>query len=144
MNPHGHDLLKEMNYGFTAAVALRMSKMELEAPDPFLPRLTWGKGKLPSCQLAWFLFVGISLYGEGFPYKIQPPSLYSAAPFCDDLTQNGGLYASTIRNQPALEAPVITYLMFKVEKIIIWILPYGLQKRCRMYCNKCGSHSRSS
>jgi len=103
-NSHGHDLLKEYSYGFVCAVAFRMSQMEIEVPDPFLPGLTWGKGKWPSFELARFASLGIAIYGGGFPDKVSFPSLYGYALFYADLTQNEGRYAGNIGDQPDPEA----------------------------------------
>ncbi len=99
-NPQGHSLFKEFSYGTACLVAYRMSLMELEAPDPFLPTLTWGKGKWPSFNLAWYIYLGIALYGSQFPYKIEYPSLYALAFHYADLTQNQGRYSGEIRSQP--------------------------------------------
>ena len=105
-NPDGHDLLKESNYGYACLAAYRMSQMELEAPDPFLPGLTWGKGKWPSFQLASYGYLGMRIYGDEFPSKITLRSLYGYAFHYADLTQNGGRYAGTggMRGQPDPEA----------------------------------------
>jgi len=99
-NPGRHDLLKEFLYGAACVAAYRMSRMELEAPDPFLPGLTWGKGKWPSYQLASYVYLGMSLYGGEFPIKILPVSLYGNAFRYADLTQNGGRYAGSTRTHP--------------------------------------------
>jgi len=99
-NPQGNSLLKEFSYGAACLVAYRMSLMELEAPDPFLPNLNWGKGKWPSFKLAWYTYLGIALYGNQFPYKIGFPSLYALAFHYADLTQNQGRYSGRIRNHP--------------------------------------------
>ena len=85
-------------------MAHKMSQAELEAPDPFLAGLTWGKGKWPSFQLAWYIYLGISLYGDQFPFKMVFPSLYGLAFRYADLTQNDGRYAGKIRSTPDPEA----------------------------------------
>jgi hypothetical protein len=77
-----------------------MSLVELEAPDPFLPNLIWGKGKWPSFNFAWYIYLGIALYGSQFPYKMEFPSLYALAFHYADLTQNHGRYSGEIRNKP--------------------------------------------
>lgn len=103
-NPPGHILLKEYSFGPTCLAALRLSQTETEAPDPFVPGLICGKGKWPSFQLAWYIFVGASLYGAQFPHKIDLNSLYGRAFRYADLTQNDGGYAGHLRNEPAPEA----------------------------------------
>jgi len=103
-NVQGHNILKEGTYGTACFVAHKMSQAELEAPDPFLPGLTWGKGKWPSFQLAWYIYLGIALYGDQFPFKMVFPSLYGLAFRYADLTQNDGRYAGKIRSTPDPEA----------------------------------------
>ena len=103
-NPDGHDLYKEFYYGPACLVAHIMSQMELEAQDPFLPSLTWGKGKWPSYQLASYVQIGIAIYGIEFPNKVGFPSLYGHAFHYADLTQNDGRYTGKIRNQPDPES----------------------------------------
>ena len=91
-NSSGYNILGEYLYGAAALVAYRMSQMEMGAPDFFLPGLTWGRGQWPSYQTAWFAYLGLTFYGEQFPYGIKYPSLYSAAFHYADLTQNNGRY----------------------------------------------------
>lgn len=103
-NPDGHNLLKEWYYGSSFYAAYNMSQMELEAQDPFVPSLTWGKGKWPSYQLASYIYVGALLYGLEFPMKIGFPSLYGLAFRYADLTQNEGGYSGRILSQPDPES----------------------------------------
>ena len=103
-NIYGHQIFKEVLYGAACFMAYKMSEMGMEAPDPFAPNLTWGKGKWPSLKLAWFIYLGVNLYGMQFPFKMGFPSLYGAAFRYADLTQNGGRHAGMVRNQPDPEA----------------------------------------
>jgi hypothetical protein len=64
----------------------------------------WGKGKWPSFQLAGYIYLGVTLYGEQFPFKTGFPSLYGLAFRYADLTQNNGRFAGKIRSQPDPEA----------------------------------------
>jgi hypothetical protein len=73
-------------------VAFRMSQVEMESPDLFVPGLSWGLGKWPSFQMAQFILMGMALYGQGFPYQPGYPSLYGSAFFYADLTQRAGQY----------------------------------------------------
>jgi hypothetical protein len=91
-NVSGYKLLQEMQFGSVCLAALRMSQMDMESPDLFVPGLTWGKGKWPSFQTAQFLYVGISIYGQGFPFQTGFPSLYGASVFYADATQREGKY----------------------------------------------------
>ena len=102
-NPDGYDLLRYFYYGPACLVAHMMSQMELEAQDPFLPTLTWGKGKWPSYQLASYMQIGVATYGAEFPMKIGFPSLYGHAFRYADLTQNEGRYAGSALFQPDAE-----------------------------------------
>jgi hypothetical protein len=70
-----------------------MSQMDIEMPDPFMPNLTWGKGKWPSYNLASYVLMGFNIYGSQFPNKIIMRSLYGIAFRYADLTQNAGSYA---------------------------------------------------
>jgi hypothetical protein len=103
-NSDGHDLYREFSHGPACVAAYTMSLMETEAPDPFFPSLTWGKGKWPSFQLASYAQIAVGIYGAGFPNKIGFPSLYGQAFRYADLTQNEGRYVGKIRSQPDPEA----------------------------------------
>jgi len=104
MNVDGHDLYKDLFIGTAMVAAFTISQMEIEGPDPFLPGLTFGNGKWPSFSLSRFFQMGSSLYGEGFPNAVAYPSLYSAAFFYADHTQNGGRYSGEIRMEPNPDA----------------------------------------
>jgi len=103
-NLNGHNQFKEFFSGSVCLVAFRMSQMEMESPDPFLPGLTWGKGKWPSFQLARYIFLGMTLYGNQFPNKIVFPSLYATVFRYADMTQNEGRFVGDITSQPHPEA----------------------------------------
>ena len=103
-NAQGHHIFKEVLYGAACFMAYKMSEMGIESPDPFVPTLVWGKGKWPSFKLAWYVYLGVNLYGTQFPFKIGFPSLYGSVFRYADLTQNDGLYAGKIRNRPDPEA----------------------------------------
>ncbi len=91
-NSRGYDFLRESSFGTICLVAFRMSQIEMESPDLFVPGMTWGKGKWPSFQTAQFLSLGMQLYGQGFPFQPGFPSLYGSAVYYADLTQTGGKY----------------------------------------------------
>jgi hypothetical protein len=99
-NPDGHDLFREFSFGLVCVAAYQMSQLDVELPDPFCPGLSFGKGKWPSFQLARFAYLGMGLYGEGFPDRIAFPSIYGSAFQYADLTQNGGRYVGAIRSEP--------------------------------------------
>jgi hypothetical protein len=103
-NKHGHNVMKELFLAFTCSAALKISRLDMEFPDPFVPGLTCGKGKWPSFQLARYVQTGFLLYGQEFPNKITFPSLYTAAFFYADLTQNRGQYVGRTRHKPDPEA----------------------------------------
>jgi hypothetical protein len=103
-NPEGHHIFKEVLYGAACFMAYKMSQMGIESQDPFVPTLVWGKGKWPSFKLAWYVYLGVNLYGTQFPFQMGFPSLYGSAFRYADLTQNDGRYAGKIRNQPDPEA----------------------------------------
>jgi hypothetical protein len=99
-NRSGHSLLRDYFYGRAVMAAYRMSQKDSESPDRFLPGLSWGKGKWPSFQLAWYTYLGFALYGPQFPDTVGFPSLYGLAFRFADLTQNGSRHTGGIRSQP--------------------------------------------
>jgi hypothetical protein len=99
-NPSGYNLLQEIQFGSVCIAALRMSQMEMESPDLFVPGLTWGLGKWPSFQMAQFIYLGMSLYGPGFPFQPGFPSLYGSTVFYADVTQREGKYLGDSPSQP--------------------------------------------
>lgn len=100
LNPKRHDLFKEFYYGLACVAALQITQADMEMPDPFLPGLTFGKGKWPSFHLASYFFAATGLYGKEFPIKLGFPSLYGAVLFYADLSQNGGHYAGKSLRKP--------------------------------------------
>jgi hypothetical protein len=76
LNVERRDFMKEYQESSTLATAMAMSRMDMEAPDPFFPSMTWGKGKWPSIQAAHFIANGTTIYGRGFPYRMTVDSLY--------------------------------------------------------------------
>jgi hypothetical protein len=98
MNRNGYRFLAEHQLGAVCLTAFAMSKMN-ESPDLFVPGMTWGNGKWPSFQLAQFAYLGSCLYGQGFPNRISPMSLYGQALFYADLTQDKGTYAGELINR---------------------------------------------
>jgi hypothetical protein len=99
-NPKRHDLFKEFFYGLTCVAALQITQADMEMPDPFMPGLTFGKGKWPSFHLASYFFSATGLYGREFPIKFGFPSLYGAVLFYADLSRNGGQYAGKVQRKP--------------------------------------------
>jgi hypothetical protein len=99
-NAKGYKLLQEMQAGSVCLAAFRMSQIEMESPDLFVPGLTWGQGKWPSFQTAQFLFLGMSIYGPGFPFQPGFPSLYGSTVFYADGTQRGGKYLGSPGSLP--------------------------------------------
>ncbi|MHA2280538.1 MAG: DUF362 domain-containing protein [Promethearchaeota archaeon] len=101
-NPDNHDIMKERSPGSACSIAFAISRVDMDIPDPFTPGVMYGKGKWPSYKMAQFIQTGNLIYGFGFPFSVDFPSLYGNALFYADLTQNGGQYAGPI--QPDLQA----------------------------------------
>jgi Domain of unknown function (DUF362) len=99
-NPLGDDLAKEFAYGLVCYAAFKISQADMEAPDPFMPDLTFGKGKWPSFQLASYFLTASNIFGPEFPEHLGFPGFYGTTLAYADLSQNGGQYAGTIRNLP--------------------------------------------
>ncbi|MBI4767678.1 MAG: DUF362 domain-containing protein [Deltaproteobacteria bacterium] len=91
-NSRGYDFTREFSFGAVCMAGFRMSQMEMERPDLFVPGLTWGKGNWPSFQMAQFNSLGNSIYGLDFPFQPGFPSLYGSLVYYTDLTQNEGKY----------------------------------------------------
>jgi hypothetical protein len=104
-NADGHDASKEFMMSSACSAAYRISRLEMDIPDPFVPGLICGNGNWPSYQLARFFQTGVMLYGDGYPNAVSIPSLYTSALFYADLVQNDGKYAGKSRTQPDQEAP---------------------------------------
>jgi uncharacterized protein DUF362 len=100
-NRGGHDLLRDYFCSRALMAAYRMSQVDAESPDPRLPGLVWGKGKWPSWEFAWHVYVGATLYGPRFPHTIGFPGMYALAFRYADLIQTGGRYAGDVRTQPS-------------------------------------------
>mgnify|MGYP001611027012 FL=1 len=99
-NRSGHALMRDYFSGRALLAAYRMSQMDAEVPDLLLPGLVWGRGKWPSFQLAWSVYLGFTLYGPRFPDTVDFPSMYGLAFRYADLSQNGGRHTGGIRSQP--------------------------------------------
>ena len=104
-NAGGHDITKHFFYGVASVTAYAMSQLGLEGQDPFLPTLTWGKGKWPSFQFASYMQVGVMLCGDGFPLRVGAGGLYGHCFRYADVTQNEGRYSGTVLLQPDPEGP---------------------------------------
>ena len=103
-NLQGHNITRDGRYGSACLTAYNMSRREMEASDPFIPDLKWGKGKWPSFQLAWYISLGSNLYGNQFPARIILPSLFGHAFRYADLTQNDAKYAGKVPGRPNPDA----------------------------------------
>ena len=99
-NLQGHDIYRDERYGTVCLTAYNMSKREIEGADPFIRDLKWGKGKWPSFQLARYIFLGSSLYGNQFPSRITLLSLFGHAFGYADLRQNDGKYMGKNPGRP--------------------------------------------
>ena len=79
LNVEKRDFLKHHQETSAVAMGMALSRMEIEAPDPIFPSMTWGKGKWPSIQAAVYLTTGMAIYGRGFPSRMTTDSLYGVA-----------------------------------------------------------------
>jgi hypothetical protein len=131
-NPRGLNLLEEFQLGSACMVALRMSQMEMEGEDLFVPGLRWGKGKWPSLKTAQFFLLGMSLYGQGFPFQPGLPSLYGSMVLYADLTQRQGTLLN-LSGRPPLPQDIQDY----VEKVrnglespldFLFYVPFGYEQ----------------
>jgi len=103
-NTAGHDFTKEYRAAAAATIAFRMSQVETESPDFLFPTMTWGKGKWPSVQFASYIGMAMSIYGMGFPMRVDLLSLYGHAFQYADKTLNGASYTGSRGPVSDLEA----------------------------------------
>jgi hypothetical protein len=99
-NPGKFDVFQLQTFSSVCMAAFRKSQIEMESPDLFVPEMTWGKGKWPSFQMAQFIYLGMSIYGQGFPFQPGFPSLFGSTVFYADGTQREGKYLSGPGGQP--------------------------------------------
>jgi hypothetical protein len=57
--------------------------------------MTWGKGKWPSVQFTSYIATAASIYGLGFPMRVDLLSLYGHAFQYADKTLNGASYTGS-------------------------------------------------
>lgn len=94
-NEYRHDFMREYRQVALTALAFQASRMPIELPDSFVPAMTIGSGKWPSWQFVNFMAQGSSVYGMGYPMRIDALSMYSSAFQYADKTQNGGAYTGS-------------------------------------------------
>ncbi|KKN37249.1 hypothetical protein LCGC14_0765400 [marine sediment metagenome] len=95
-NAQGHNFTKDFQLSFKIAMAYNMSRMQSEKSDPFFPRLTWGNGKWPSLQYAFFFSISIGIYGPRFPSIVSNSSLYGLAFQYADKKLNKSYYTGNV------------------------------------------------
>ncbi|MEI7827449.1 MAG: DUF362 domain-containing protein [Euryarchaeota archaeon] len=106
-NPQGHDFAREYSLMWTATRAYEMSQSEAVSADPFVPGMTWGRGRWPSWQLATYMRITGTIYGAQSLENINLLSLYGVAFQYANKTLNGGSYAGSsdlISEQNSLNA----------------------------------------
>jgi hypothetical protein len=94
-NFQGHDFFKGVVMVSVAMLAFKMSQAEEEHIDSFFQTMSWGKGKWPSWQLAFYEATRGTLYGSQFLTKISLGSIYGNAFQYADKTMNGGSYSGS-------------------------------------------------
>lgn len=108
-NAKGINLLEEFQLGSACMVAYRLSLIDLELEDLFVPGLRFGKGKWPSLKTAQYFLLGISLYGAGFPFQPGFPSLYGSVILYADLTQKQGAVLG-VKGRPPVPDDIQRYV----------------------------------
>ena len=103
-NPQGHDFRYEHMLVEIAKQAYDMSKSETISMDPYIPGLSWGKGKWPGWQLASWKLHTRYIYGADSPAMVNFPCLYGAAFQYADKTGNNGGYTGSM-NQAGFRSP---------------------------------------
>ena len=96
-NSDGHDLGRRTEVAGALLLAMRMSEMPVESPDPFFPGMTWGSGRWPSVQYAVHRHLCTRVYGPGFPGQFATMvAPYGLAFRYADLKWNGSKWAGTV------------------------------------------------
>jgi hypothetical protein len=90
-NTGHHDFIKDYLNSCIPALALQMSRDEMESEDQFYSGLLWGKGKWPSWQFANFVSVLNTIYRAKTKEAILNNSLYGLALQYADKRYNGGV-----------------------------------------------------
>jgi hypothetical protein len=70
-NAHGISMGKRVELVAVMPIALRLSQLPSEMPDPLVPGMTFGKGKWPSIQYAVSVSLFARVYGPGFPNQFD-------------------------------------------------------------------------
>lgn len=70
-NTRGINMGKRMDLNAAMPIAMRLSQLRAETPDPFVPGLTFGNGKWPSIQYATAVSLFARVYGPGFPNQFD-------------------------------------------------------------------------
>jgi hypothetical protein len=70
-NKHGINMGKRVELAMAIPIALRLSQLPSEMPDPLVPGMTFGKGKWPSIQYVTAFSMFARVYGPGFPSQFD-------------------------------------------------------------------------
>jgi hypothetical protein len=103
-NTAKHDFLEEFRVVSAVPVAFALSRVTGEGTDPFCPGMTWGNGRWPSLEFARHMATTLSLYGAGFPARVDLLSLYGFAFQYADKTLNGATFTGSRGPASELEA----------------------------------------
>ncbi len=108
-NPQGLDFAYEYMLMWIATTAYDMSKAETVSLDPFVPGMSWGRGKWPGWQLARWKLHTDRIYGADVTARVSLQSLYGAAFQYADKTRNNGRYTGSTDQHISDPHAITTY-----------------------------------
>lgn len=93
-NPNGHDFGREYKLVHIAEAAFHLSQSEALSADLFIPGMSFGQGKWPSWQTAFYMLMTRIIYGSHLPENLSLQSIYGAAFQYADQAFGGGAYTA--------------------------------------------------
>jgi hypothetical protein len=95
-NAYGLDFYASSRMAQLLTSAYAMSRSTAEVPDPFNPPAVFGKGKWPGWKWVSFVSTGSTIWGMGFPRRMDLAGLYGMVFQYADKTQNNGGYTGNV------------------------------------------------
>lgn len=95
-NADGHDFYASSRLAQLVVMAFQMSRAGAEVPDLLNPPATFGNGKWPSWKFVSYMSTNSTIYGMGFPRRIDLTGLYGTAFQYADKSQNDAAYTGSI------------------------------------------------
>jgi len=131
-NADGFDFYASSRMAQLLISAFSMSRAGAEVPDPLNPPATFGKGKWPSWKWVSYVSTNSTIWGMGFPRRIDLTGLYGTVFQYSDKTQNNGGYTGNVpmmSNQDSLAKYLADIAESKRQALdFVLYVPVGLGK----------------